>query len=38
MALADLFSDVEVAPLTLLTPDAWDFIKPGASGPLRNKL
>ncbi len=29
MALAALFSDMEVIPLTLLTLDAWDFMKLG---------
>lgn len=29
MALAALFSDMEVIPLTLLTLDAWDFVKLG---------
>ncbi len=29
MALAALFSDMEVVPLTLLTLDAWDFMKLG---------
>jgi nitric oxide reductase subunit B len=29
MALAALFSDMEVVPLTLLTLDAWDFVKLG---------
>jgi len=32
LALAAMFSDLEVVPLTLLTLDAWDFIRLNGMG------